>query len=62
MKIDRALNGADLLGETLFISNTLYEQPKNIVATTRIGVHYAKEWADELLRFYIQGNAFISQR
>ncbi|MBA2652207.1 MAG: DNA-3-methyladenine glycosylase [Tatlockia sp.] len=60
MKIDKAQNGADLLGENLFITNALYEPPQSIVAAPRIGVHYAKEWAHKFLRFYIHGNAFVS--
>ncbi|PJD94268.1 MAG: hypothetical protein CK424_00130 [Legionella sp.] len=30
--------------------------------TKRTGVHYAKEWATKPLRYYIQGNAFISKQ
>ena len=61
MMIDKQLNGFDLLSETLFITNAQYEQPLHIVEAPRIGVHYAKDWAHKLLRFYIQGNAFVSR-
>jgi|SRR5580704_11690109 DNA-3-methyladenine glycosylase len=61
MMIDKALNGSDLLSESLFITNAKSAQPMHIVSAPRIGVHYAKEWAHKLLRFYIQGNAFVSQ-
>ena len=61
MMIDKALNGSDLLSESLFITNGQCEQFMHIVEAPRIGVHYAKEWAHKLLRFYIQGNAFVSQ-
>jgi len=61
MMIDKQLNGADFLSETLFITNTQYDKPLHIVETPRIGVHYAKEWTDKLLRFYIQGNGFVSK-
>lgn len=61
MAIDKQLNGSDLLSENLFITNTQYEQPMHIVKAPRIGVHYAKEWAHKLLRFYIKGNAFVSK-
>ncbi len=61
MMIDKTLNGADLLSENLFITNTQYEQPIHIVEAPRIGVHYAKEWAHKPLRFYIQGNTFVSR-
>jgi DNA-3-methyladenine glycosylase len=61
MMIDKHLNGTDLLSETLFITSDYYEQPLHIIETPRIGVHYAKEWANKLLRFHIQGNAFVSK-
>jgi len=61
MGIDKTLNGADLVSETLFITKVKAAQPPHIVAAPRIGVHYAKEWAHKLLRFYIQGNAYVSQ-
>ena len=61
MMIDKTHNGADLLSDNLFITNAGFTQPMDIIATPRIGVHYAQEWAHKLLRFYIQGNAFVSQ-
>lgn len=61
MMIDKTLNGVSLLSQNLFITNAKASQPIDIVAAPRIGVHYAKEWAHKLLRFYIQGNAFVSQ-
>jgi DNA-3-methyladenine glycosylase len=64
MNIDRDLNGADLLGPTIYIASL--PVPKNskpplIVKRPRIGVDYAGHWARRLLRFYIKGNAFISK-
>lgn len=32
----------------------------NIISTKRIGIDYAGEWKDKLLRFYIRGNKFVS--
>jgi DNA-3-methyladenine glycosylase len=61
MKIDRQLNAHDLLSDNLFITDQDTELPHHIVETPRIGVHYAKEWADIPLRFYIQGNPFVSK-
>lgn len=61
MSIDRQLNGQDLLSNKLFITDLEYKKPEYIVETPRIGVAYAKEWADKLLRFYIQGNSFVSR-
>ena len=61
IKIDRQLNAHDLLSDNLFITDQDAESPNNIVETPRIGVHYAKEWAAIPLRFYIQGNPFVSK-
>ncbi len=61
MKIDRQLNAHDLLSDNLFITDQDAEVPKHIVEAPRIGVHYAKEWAAKPLRFYIQGNPFVSK-
>lgn len=60
MMIDRDHNAHDLLSDTLFITNENY-QPSPISAGPRIGVSYAKEWADKPLRFYLQGNPFVSK-
>lgn len=61
MNIDRKLNAQDLLSDNLFITEEDTQAPHQIVEAPRIGVHYAKEWAVKPLRFYIQGNPFISK-
>lgn len=61
MKIDRQLNAHDLLSDNLFITDQDADLPHHIVEVPRIGVHYAKEWAEKPLRFYIQGNPFVSK-
>lgn len=61
MRIDRQLNAHDLLSENLFITNDDYQKPQQIIAAPRIGVHYAKEWADEPLRYYLPENPFVSK-
>jgi DNA-3-methyladenine glycosylase len=62
MRIDRTLNGADLLADDLFIARenpgTL---PHRVVRRPRIGVDYAGAWARRLLRFYIRGNPYVSK-
>lgn len=62
MMINKQLNGSDLLGNTLYISDSGYEPPREIIEVPRIGVAYAREWAHALLRFYIKDNAFVSKR
>ena len=58
MKIDRRLNGHDLLSTEFFVADG--DRPGRIVKRPRIGVDYAGHWARRHLRFYIAGNAFIS--
>lgn len=67
MNIDLSLNGQDLCDDDFFIAsateeNALQSRPVNTVRRPRIGVAYAGKWADELLRFYIEGNEFISRK
>ena len=61
MKIDKALNGHDLLSDDFFIAapETVEEIP--IVKRPRIGVDYAKHWARRHLRFYLKGNPHVSR-
>lgn len=61
MMIDKTVNGSDLLSDNLFIAQSQSVQAKHIIAAPRIGIDYAQEWAHELLRFYIQGNPYVSQ-
>jgi DNA-3-methyladenine glycosylase len=59
MKIDRRLNGHDLLSANFFVADG--SAPFRIVKRPRIGVDYAGHWARRHLRFYIAGNLFISR-
>ncbi len=61
MGIDKKLNQHDLTSDTFYIAELLNQPNFTIIEKPRIGVHYAKEWAGKLLRFYIQNNAFISK-
>ena len=61
MNIDIKLNRYDLTGDTLYIAETNKQSIVTIIEKPRIGVQYAKDWADKLLRFYIKDNAFISK-
>lgn len=62
MGIDKRLNAHDLLSDNFFVAKNPSEAPFSIIQTPRIGVDYAKEWAKEELRFYIEGNPFVSRR
>ena len=61
MHIDRAQNGIDLVGDTLFLLASHSAPSVRIVKRPRIGVEYAGHWARRLLRFYIKGNPFVSR-
>lgn len=66
MDIDLSLNGHDLCGNQLYIARPseadfASARAMHIVRRPRIGVAYAGKWANELLRFYIEGNPFISK-
>lgn len=62
MKVDRRLNGHDLLSDYFFIAAPEHPEKITVVKRPRVGVDYAKHWAKRHLRFYIKGNPFISRR
>jgi DNA-3-methyladenine glycosylase len=61
MKIDRRLNGHDLLSDDFFIAAPESSARIAVVKRPRIGVDYAKHWTKRLLRFYIKGNPCVSR-
>jgi DNA-3-methyladenine glycosylase len=62
MDIDRRFYGHDLMSDDLYLAAPLRKQPIAIVERPRIGVSYAGDWAALPLRFYIEGNRFISRK
>lgn len=60
--IDLRQNGMSLLGPELLICPPTCPEAVDVVVRPRVGVEYAGEWAAELLRFYIAGNAFVSKK
>jgi DNA-3-methyladenine glycosylase len=62
MHIDKRLNGHDLRSDDLYIAAPPQPEPLTIVQRPRIGVDYAGDWASKLLRFYIEGNPFVSKK
>jgi DNA-3-methyladenine glycosylase len=62
MRIDRRLNGHDLVSDDFYIGAPPNNEPFTIVNRPRVGVDYAKHWRRRLLRFYIKGNPFISKK
>lgn len=68
MEIDGSLNREDITkSNKLFITDSFKEcksikiKPNMIIARPRVGVDYAKEHKDLLLRFYIRDNKYISK-
>jgi len=54
LAIDRALDHADLVAaDAVFIERGRRIPPQQIVATPRIGIAYAEEWAHKPLRFLV---------
>jgi DNA-3-methyladenine glycosylase len=61
LRITRSENGLDLTGNTLFLLDDPNYRPK-ISTSKRIGVDYAKEWKDELFRFFDASSPAVSRR
>ncbi len=61
MHIDRRLNAHDLLSDDFFITAPPKAEAFVIVKRPRVGVDYARHWAKRHLRFYIEGNPFVSR-
>jgi DNA-3-methyladenine glycosylase len=59
MSIDKQLNGADLLGTTIWIEDRKLD-PGPILTSARVGVDYAGEYKDKPWRFFVDGNAHVS--
>ena len=61
LHIDRGLNGADLLGDTLWLERAPPKAPRpKLARATRIGVDYAGTWASKPWRFYDAASAYVS--
>lgn len=62
MGVDRSHYGHDLCSDDFFVAENPQEEDMTIVARPRIGVDYAGEWAAKPLRFYIEGNRYVSKK
>lgn len=61
MNIDKRLNGADLLGEVLWLERPAERRKRvPITRTTRIGVDYAGDWAKRPWRFFDSASPYVS--
>ncbi|HEX9748030.1 MAG TPA: DNA-3-methyladenine glycosylase [Methylomirabilota bacterium] len=59
--IDRRLDGADLLGDRIWLEAGRRVRPAAIAAGPRVGIDYAGEWAARRWRFWLRGNPFVSR-
>jgi DNA-3-methyladenine glycosylase len=60
LRIDRRLNGADLLGDVLWLEEPRQRSALRIARTTRIGVDYAGDWAQRPWRFFDRDSPYVS--
>src|SRR5215831_17657506 len=60
LHIDRSLNGADLLGDALWLEAPKNSKRSKITRSPRIGVDYAGAWADKHWRFHDRDSAYVS--
>jgi DNA-3-methyladenine glycosylase len=61
LRIDQHRNAHDLLSDNFYIAAPARAEPFSIIKRPRVGVDYAGSWARRHLRFYIQGNPFVSR-
>lgn len=64
MRLDRSCYGLDICkSKEIYIEDRGEKvREEDIVSAKRIGIDYAGEWRDRLLRFYIKDNIFVSKR
>jgi DNA-3-methyladenine glycosylase len=60
MSIDKQLNGADLLGTTIWIEDRKLDSGP-ILTSPRVGVEYAGEYKDKPWRFFVDGSPHVSR-
>lgn len=58
LRIEKSLNGHDLRTSPLLLETAALYDDETIVTTTRVGISKAK---DELRRFYLKGNPYVSR-
>lgn len=57
--IDKSLNGEDLCGNKLYVTEGA-EEDFSIISAKRVGVDYSEEAKDYPWRFYVEGNRYVS--
>jgi DNA-3-methyladenine glycosylase len=59
--IDRRLDGADLLGDRIWIEAGRRVRAADIAAGPRVGIDYAEDWVARPWRFWVRDNPFVSR-
>jgi DNA-3-methyladenine glycosylase len=60
--IDRKLDGADLLGNRVWLEEGETIPRRQIASGPRIGIDYAEDWVDKPWRFWIRDNPYVSRK
>ncbi len=60
--IDKNFDGADLLGEKVWLETGAEISAGEIAVGKRIGIDYAEEYAEKPWRFWLKDNPFVSRR
>ncbi len=61
--IDRTFDGADLLGQRVWIEGAgAVVKPSEIAAGPRVGIAYAEEYALKPWRFWLKDNVYVSKK
>ncbi len=62
LKLDKSFYGEDLVkSKRIWLEEGEKIKPSQIIASKRIGIDYAEEWASVPWRFYIKNNPFVSR-
>jgi DNA-3-methyladenine glycosylase len=62
LDINRRLNGADLLGENVWLEDYRTFPAEEIEIGKRVGIDYAEEFADKPWRFWLKNNSYVSKK
>jgi DNA-3-methyladenine glycosylase len=60
--IDKTFNGADLLGEKVWLEEGETFSGARIASGKRVGIDYAEEFAEKPWRFWVKDNPFVSRK
>lgn len=59
--LDKSFDGADLLGDKVWIEDAAEVSKKTIASGKRIGIDYAEEFIEKRWRFWVRDNIFVSR-